>query len=70
MSSTLKFDPNVNGNASNAPQLYAAAITSYILAVAAVALRFWSRRLMRTRLWVDDWTIAGALVRLQTWIHN
>ena len=68
MSSTLKLDGNID--ASNAPQLYAAAITSYILAVAAVALRFWARRLMRTRLWVDDWTIAGALVRLQNRIHS
>lgn len=70
MSSTIKFDQDGDVHASDAPQFYAAAITSYILAVAAVTLRFWSRKLMRTRLWVDDWSIAGALVRSQKRIHN
>ena len=70
MSSTLKFVRDVNVYTSNAPRVYAAAITSYSLAVAAVALRFWARKLMSTRLWVDDWAIAGALVRSQNRIHN
>ena len=65
MSSTLKSSRDVGLHASSAPQFYAAAITSYILAVAAVALRFWARNLMSTRFWVDDWAIAGALVRSQ-----
>ena len=52
----------VDIHASRAPQIYAAAITSYFLAVVAVALRFWARRLMKANIWVDDWSIAGALV--------
>ena len=67
MSSTLKF---IDVHARNAPRFYAAAITTYILAVAAVVLRFWARKLMSTRLWVDDWAIAGALVRSQNRIHS
>ena len=70
MSSTLKFVRDVNVYTSNAPRVYAAAITSYSLAVAAVALRFWARKLMSTRLWVDDCAIAGALVRSQNRIHK
>ena len=70
MSSALKINRDGNVQASDAPQFYAAAITSYILAVAAVALRFWARNLMSTRLWVDDWAIAGALVRAQNRIPN
>ena len=48
---------------SKAAQFYAAAITTYALAVIAVALRVWARRLMRARFWVDDWIIAVALVQ-------
>ena len=70
MSSTLKFDRDLDVHSSNAPRFYGAAITSYVLAVAAVALRFWARKLMSTRLWVDDWAIAGAVVRSQTKIHD
>ena len=70
MSSTLNFDRDLDVHASNAPQFYAAAITTYILAVAAVALRFWARKMMSTRLWLDDWAIAGALVRSQNRIHS
>lgn len=70
MSPTLKFGRDVNVHASNASRFYAATITSYILAVAAVALRLWARKLMSTRLWVDDWAIAGALVRLPNLKHN
>ena len=70
MSSTLNSSQDPNVHASNAHGFYAAAITSYIIAVAAVALRFWARKLMSTRLWVDDWTVAGALVRSQNRIHN
>ncbi|KAM0800313.1 hypothetical protein BDR22DRAFT_852571 [Usnea florida] len=44
-----------------APQLYAAAITTYALAVITVALRFWARRLGNGKIWVDDWTVTAAL---------
>ena len=62
MSPTSLSARGVDIHESKAPQFYAAAITSYVLAVAAVALRFWARKLMKTELWVDDWTVAGALV--------
>lgn len=46
----------------SAPELYAVAIITYFLAVVAVASRFWARRLMKAQIWVDDWTVAVALV--------
>ena len=55
----------VERHKSRAPQLYAAAITTYVLAAIAVALRFWARRLTRAVIRVDDWTIVMALVCFQ-----
>ena len=63
----------VDSHKSKAPQLYAAAITTYVLAVIAVALRFWARILMKKAILVergvkkkticvDDWTVTVALV--------
>lgn len=54
---------------SKAPQCYAAAIATYLIALVAVVLRFWARRLMKTYFWLDDWTVAGALVGYQ-WRHR
>ena len=65
MSSTTPIPPGVHIHASRQPELYAADITTYVLAVIAIALRFWARKLMKTKLWWDDWIIAGALVRSQ-----
>ena len=62
MSSSTPYPPLVNIYESKAPQCYAAAIATYIIAVIAVALRFWARKLMKAGIWVDDWTAAVALV--------
>ena len=69
MSSSPQSSSDINIHESKASNFYAAAITSYVLAVAAVALRFWARKLMRTELRVDDWAIAGALEWLQDRVH-
>ena len=55
----------VDSHKSKAPQLYAAAITTYVLAVITVALRFWARRLTKAVIRMDDWTIIVALVCFQ-----
>ena len=49
-------------NFPSVAQLLTVAIVTYVLAVVAVALRFWARRLMKAQIWVDDWTAAVALV--------
>jgi hypothetical protein len=45
------------------PDLHAALIITLILAVAAVALRFLARRLVKASIWLDDWLTLLALVR-------
>ena len=55
------FPPLVNIYESKASRCYAVAITTYIIAVVAVALRFWARKVMKSAIWVDDWTAAVAL---------
>ncbi|KAL9614954.1 MAG: hypothetical protein Q9167_000596 [Letrouitia subvulpina] len=50
----------VNIHESRQSQLYAAAITTYILAVIAVCLRFWARRLLKAAFMLDDWLAAAA----------
>lgn len=62
MSSFPPIPPGLDVYESKAPQCYAAAIATYLLALAAVTLRFWARRLMKTNIWLDDWTAAAALV--------
>lgn len=54
--------PGTDIHASRAPQIYAATIITFLLAVLAVALRFWARRLLKARVWLDDWIIVLALV--------
>ncbi|CAD6578263.1 MAG: hypothetical protein ASARMPRED_008661 [Alectoria sarmentosa] len=49
-------------NFPSVAQLLTVAIVTYVLAVVAVALRFWARRLMKAQIWVDDWTAAVALL--------
>lgn len=62
MSSPPRVAPDIDVHEGKAPRFYAAAATSYVLAVAAVALRFWARKLMKTKLLADDWAVAVALV--------
>ena len=46
-------------------EMYAVASITYIFVVIAVALRFWTRRLLKTQIWLDDWLVAAALVNFQ-----
>ena len=57
--------PGVDITASKQPQLWAATIATFVLAVLAVAFRFWSRRLLKAKVWLDDWVILAATVSLQ-----
>lgn len=68
MSSATLIPPVFDINKSEA--FYVSATISYVLAVVAVALRFWSRKLMKARIWVDDWVVALALVRYQDRVYN
>ncbi|KAL8737027.1 MAG: hypothetical protein Q9181_002091 [Wetmoreana brouardii] len=52
--------PGVDIHASRQPSLYAASIITWILAVLAVALRFWCRRLTKSGYKLDDWLIVAA----------
>jgi hypothetical protein len=45
------------------PNLYAAVIATPILAIMVVALRFISKRLVHSTMWLDDWLTLVALVR-------
>lgn len=47
---------------SKVPDMYGAMISTYILAFAAVGLRFYARRLCRQPLWWDDWLIVLSLI--------
>ena len=56
--------PRSNPPAGNLqPNLYAAVIATPILAILVVALRFISKRLVRSSMWLDDWLTLLALVR-------
>ena len=46
---------------SRVDRIYAAVITCSVLCTLAVMLRVICRRLVRARLWWDDWTILAAL---------
>ncbi|CAD6588420.1 MAG: hypothetical protein ASARMPREDX12_003322 [Alectoria sarmentosa] len=76
MSSTAPISPVIDVR-SKAAQFYAATITTYGLAVIAVVLRIWARRLMKAQIWVDDWLVAVALliasgffVHAVVWFHH
>lgn len=45
------------------PELYAATITTYCLALLALGLRFLSRRLLKSGHGLDDWFAVAAMVR-------
>ncbi|KAF2491429.1 hypothetical protein BU16DRAFT_565134 [Lophium mytilinum] len=55
---------NINLNATQQPQIWAAVGTTYALAVAFVALRTFARRLLRNTLWLDDWLLFASLASL------
>ncbi|KAM0799876.1 hypothetical protein BDR22DRAFT_889848 [Usnea florida] len=68
MSSTLSVEQH---------EMYAVASITYIFVVIAVALRFWTRRLLKTQIWLDDWLVAAALlfatgylIKLLVWFHQ
>ncbi|KAL8726561.1 MAG: hypothetical protein Q9181_005998 [Wetmoreana brouardii] len=52
--------PGLDIHATRQPSLYAASIITWILAVLAVALRFWCRRLTKSGYKLDDWLIFAA----------
>lgn len=47
---------------SRQPELYAASLATYALAVIAVNLRILSRRLLKSHFWLDDFFAIAALV--------
>ena len=57
--------PDLDIHATRQPELYAAQLATYILAVIAVGLRFWARKLLKAGYWLDDWIAVAALVRLR-----
>ena len=61
--SSVTIPTNVDLSETRQPELYASGITTFVLAVLAVCLRFWARNLLKTRFLLDDWLIVGALVR-------
>lgn len=47
---------------SRQADLYAAVTITHAGALAAVALRFWSRKVKGARYWLDDWLIVAVQV--------
>lgn len=69
--------PTYDIRESRAPSLYAATIVTYVLAVVAVACRFWARRLLKARILADDWFAVlallfatGLFVSTIVWLHQ
>lgn len=61
----FRMETNTNNNPPAGdlrPNIYAALIITLVLAVAAVALRFLARRLVKIPLWLDDWLTLVSLV--------
>ncbi|KAL6721256.1 hypothetical protein ACLMJK_000358 [Lecanora helva] len=57
--------PGLDINESRRPECLASSIVTWTLAIVAVALRFWARRLMKTKFWLDDWfAVASLRIRL------
>ncbi|KAF2811998.1 uncharacterized protein BDZ99DRAFT_285066 [Mytilinidion resinicola] len=55
---------DINLDATQQPQIWAAVGTTYVLAVVFVALRTFARRLLKNALWLDDWLLFAALASL------
>ena len=49
-------------HADRGPEYAKTAIALSVLSTAAVALRFLSRKVLKTKIWWDDWIILVALV--------
>ena len=62
MSAPFVVPPGMNIHDNRQAELYSSSITTWVLAVLAVALRLWARRLMKSRYWLDDWFAILALV--------
>ena len=62
MFSVARTSQVADNGKDQAHRFFAVAVTTYVLAVIAVSLRFWARRLMKAQTWVDDWIVALALV--------
>ena len=67
LSGTANYEPDLSSAflaQSRVGAIYAAVITVSIASTIAVTLRFICRRMVKARLWWDDWTILAALVSL------
>jgi hypothetical protein len=64
MSSLPDIPPGVDLSADRSADVEAAAVVTFVLAIAAVVLRLLSRRIKGVRLWIDDWLVIAALVRI------
>jgi hypothetical protein len=58
---------------SQIPLLITVLFIGFVVTVSAVALRFWSRKLLKAKYQADDWTILAALVSVSPrwpWSHS
>ena len=60
MANTFSTDLNLTANLQ--PKIYVASCIVYFLAILAVALRFYARKLVRASFWWDDWLIIVSLI--------
>lgn len=56
--------PGLNIHATRQPSIYAASITTEVLALVAVVLRFWCRKITKSAYKLDDWLIVAAAVSI------
>lgn len=56
--------PGVDLSEDRRAEIIVVAAITWALAIIAVGLRLVSRHIKGTRLWVDDWFIIAAIVRL------
>jgi hypothetical protein len=54
--------PGIDLAASKQPQTRGLIISTWVLALLAVALRFYARRISKAGFWWDDWLMIPALV--------
>jgi hypothetical protein len=48
---------------NGAPSACGASISTYILALIAMTLRFTARHISKSRLWLDDWLVLGSITQ-------
>lgn len=56
--------PGLDIHASRQASIYAASITTEALALVAVVLRFWCRKMTKTAYRLDDWLVVAAAVSI------